>query len=417
MSVSGSCAADACTAGSRRVFNLGIGSLFSYSSRQWTHEDKSLVPDDPNHVPSPETPAIPQMVSGVVREMSYCWRYIAASARACTTAEADEGACKTMGAFFEVLPEDWLALRAREQNYALLPVTPNLPFAEGLPSDAFYFAWGDGSRVNASTGALNEKACPVHPHDVIAPFISQAYWDFILGGILSWDGVLLDSTRYSWDLDAELGHGEEWARRRVAVFPKYSYAQRRAVAVDVVRTTAKSAPTGAKWADDRLCPFTGNAPLTPKSDLRYPQATLGTITTEAVGTVSPISTPLVRAIVDEILNEGGWDVSARESIDCESVAANVPMDVWAGGRNPWWDDIKRWQTANLGAPAAESWSDRLPWWLPLAIVLAVLLVVDVALVCLLLALAKHTGYRLGSLFRKAKAVAKGPHAEPAAATV
>ena len=58
------------------------------------------------------------------------------------------------------------------------------------------------------------------------------------------------------------------------------------------------------------------------------EATLDTISAAAIGTVSPISNALFRSTVDEILTEGGWDVSTRESLDCYSASANLPRDTW-----------------------------------------------------------------------------------------
>ena len=110
--------------GTRRVFNLGIGSLFNFASRQFTEQDKSLDPSLQSELVSP---VMPQMVNGMVREFSYCWRYIAASGRECTSAETAGGTCKTLGAFFEIFEDGWQSLREREASYELLPVTPQMP--------------------------------------------------------------------------------------------------------------------------------------------------------------------------------------------------------------------------------------------------------------------------------------------------
>jgi hypothetical protein len=398
--------------GTRRVFNLGIGSLFSFSSRQFTSQDSAL---DPNVQSAPQTPLMPQLVNGVIREFSYCWRYVAASGRKCSQQESTNNKCTTMGAFFEVLPHDWLSLRAREASYDLLQVSPQLPLPDGIPADAYFFAWGSSvNRVSAAGELLTNTTCPLHAHNVIAPFISQAYWDFIIGGILAWDGQLLDTRRYTWDLDAELSHTEEWMRRRVAVFPKYSYAKRRQIAVDVVRTTAKSGPAGTRWLDDRRCPFTGNSPMTLKTNLLYPQSTLDTIVAEAIGTVSPLSNDFFRSIVDDILTEGGWDVSARKALDCWSASVHIPRDSWH--MNPYWDDIQRWRTEHLAGgagtskqgtnpnhhvtvsveyPTHEEEAHRMLWLTTL-----ILCVVNVVVCLVLVALSKHVGFRLTSLCRE-----------------
>ena len=49
--------------------------------------------------------------------------------------------------------------------------------------------------------------------------------DFIIGGILAWDGQLLDNHRYTWDLDAELDHSEEWVRAPSRDAPLASLSQ------------------------------------------------------------------------------------------------------------------------------------------------------------------------------------------------
>ena len=328
--------------GTRRVFNLGIGSLFNFASRQFTMQNKSLDADLQSELVSPSTP---QMVSGIVREFSYCWRYIAASARTCTTAETAAGECQSLGAFSEVFEDEYESLREREADYELLPVIPQLPLPSGIPPTSFFFAWGS-SRLD-SDGSLQDMSCPMHGHTVIPVFRSQAYWDFIIGGILAWDGQLQSTRRYTWDLDAELTRHEDWMRPRVASFPSLSYAERRRIAVDVVRTTAFTGPEAA-WKDDRLCPFTGNALMTPTAELRYPQAVLDTIDAEAVGTAAPLSTPLLRGVIDEILEEGGWRISDREALDCSTASARIPRDEW--DTNPYWDDLRTWQLEHLGSP-------------------------------------------------------------------
>jgi len=239
-----------------------------------------------------------------------------------------------MGAFFEVTSEEWPALRKRERNYSLQKVDPQRPLAEGLPDDAYYFTWGS-----------EEKACSMTKYNTIAPQVSQAYWDFIIGGILAWDGQLRDTGLYTWDLDVErsaiMGKELEDFKKNVAQYPTLDYAARREIAVEVVQTSMKTGwGPGVKWVDDRRCPFTGNAMMTRKSDLRYPPAVLDTITAEALGTSAPVSSPGVRQIIDEILNEGGWNVSERASFDCEKNAAKVKRDNWTA--NVYWDDVQQW---------------------------------------------------------------------------
>eukprot|EP01052_Picozoa_sp_SAG31_P061405 SAG31_NODE_20487_length_573_cov_0.763713_2_plen_129_part_00 len=116
-------------------------------------------------------------------------------------------------------------------------------------------------------------------------------------------------------------------RRRVAVFPKYSLAERRQMAVDVVRSSSW-AESPFRWYDDRLCPMTGNAPMMRTEELKYPDEIMATIEAEAIGSVAPVSTPRFRATVDAILAEGGIDVSTRESLDCEIASAKKVRDEW-----------------------------------------------------------------------------------------
>ena len=190
-------------------------------------------------------------------------------------------------------------------------------------------------------------SCPLHDDSVVPVFRSQAYWDFIIGGILAWDGQLQPTRRYTWDLNAELTRSEQWMRDKVASFPSLSYAERRQIAVDVVRTTAFTGPDVA-WKNDRLCPFTGNALMTLKAELLYPQSTLDTIDADAIGTAAPLATPLLRAIVDDILEEGGWRISDREDLECATASVHIDRDEWV--TNPYWDDVRTWQIEHLSTP-------------------------------------------------------------------
>ena len=100
-----------------RVFNFGIGSLTSYSSRQ--HTADPTMPETPSSVPN----AIASSVNGIIREFGYCWRYVAASARSCLP---EEECIPVVGVFFEVFEEDWVNLRLRENEYAILEVRASI---------------------------------------------------------------------------------------------------------------------------------------------------------------------------------------------------------------------------------------------------------------------------------------------------
>jgi len=177
--------------------------------------------------------------------------------------------------------------------------------------------------------------------------VSQSYWDFIIGGILSWDGQLLDSDRYSWDLDLELS----WVAKGIDIRPyvhKYplvgSLAKRREIAVNFVKTTEHST---YEWMDDRKCPFTGNANIVLTKDLEYTKNVFGRGVAYAFGTVSPMVSQAFYDYVDQILIDGGWEYGARNSIHqrtnpCETSGdyINRRGDSWK--KNNYYKDIVTW---------------------------------------------------------------------------
>lgn len=77
------------------------------------------MPEPPSSVPN----AIASSVNGIIREFGYCWRYVAASARSCLP---EEECIPVVGVFFEVFEEDWVNLRLRENEYAILQVRASI---------------------------------------------------------------------------------------------------------------------------------------------------------------------------------------------------------------------------------------------------------------------------------------------------
>lgn len=288
----------------RKVYNFGIGSLFSYASRQ--------DPNDPEELP----PLIPTRVNGIFRNFGYCapqkHNFVAASASRST--KKDSG---TFGAFFEIKKNQWPAIREREKFYVKTPVSP-ITYPKNLEENAFYFAWGSKEE---------DEICPP---DFI---ISQAYWDFIIGGILSWDGQITDSGRYIWDIEAEI---KGW-NMTVHQKPTISYEDRYNYALEFVKTTHNV--ENYTWGNDRLCPFTFNTLITPKQSLHYPSYVLDNVTSEAIGTVSPPFSQFYFNLVDEILKKGGLQLNDRHSVDCRSVEF-----VRYSSKDLYYDEWAKWQT-------------------------------------------------------------------------
>lgn len=321
----------------KRVFNLGIGSLTSYGSRQYTESGKDFSKIELI------TPTYPAQAIGIRRSFNDCWRYAPMTAHIC---KGDD--CPPVeGAVFEVLEDSWAELRDRESSYSIVEVSIVLPLPEQLPLDAKYFAWGENYEFNG-----DECYDGKYP-----PQISQAYWDFIIGGILAWDGQLLDTKRYTWDLDAELASLDKVIdiRSNVHVYPTVGdLEERRQIAIRFVQSTEYSS---YPWVDDRKCPFTGNANIILGKDLEYPEAVFGpgNLPT-AFGSVSPITSQTFYDYVDDILIEGGWEFGARNSIHerqnpCpgsdEFIDRTKPNE-WEP--NPYYEDIVQWnkEHSNIG---------------------------------------------------------------------
>jgi len=209
---------------------------------------------------------------------------------------------------------------------------------------------------------------------------SQAYWDFMIGGILSWDGQLLDDNMYTWDLESELlayKHGKEASSyasfvASVAKMPSLSLEDRRKMAVNFVRSTA-NAPN-IPWMDDRKCPYTGNSIITPSTMLNYPDGVFGGDTRsipDAVGTVSPIASRTFYELVDEILREARWtaqnDIDSRSLQDdpCEQILIDGTDEHHLGiaydrsyqqtwDPNPYYESILKWRQLNAWSSSSNN---------------------------------------------------------------
>lgn len=287
----------------RKVYNFGIGSLFSYASRQ-----------DPN-IPDKIAALIPSYVDGIVRIFGYCapqlHNFVAASA-----VSSNEQDSSTFGAFFEIKKEQWPAIREREKFYKIKQVSPRKPYPKNLEKNAFYFVWGDE----------NEEPCPRNY------IVSQAYWDFMIGGILSWDGQITDSGRYIWDIEAEI---KRW-NITVHQWPTISFDDRFQYAVELVKTTHNT--HNYKWGNDRLCPFTFNTLITPKEFLRYPSYVLDHVKAPAIGTVSPPFSQFYFDLVDKILVKAGLQLSDRQPIDCNEVEFSRSLL-----KDLYYDELLQWR--------------------------------------------------------------------------
>jgi len=265
---------------------------------------------------------------------------------------------------FEIQAKDYPAIRAREAAYTYIEVQPKN--REALPSavfeaEGYYFAWAtDRTTIDPTFDCTNATG-----HARWKPMISQAYWDFMIGGILSWDGQLVQNNMYTWDLTAELQAVADNTELsgQVATMPSLSLLERRDMAVQFVKST-EHAPT-IPWRNDRRCPYTGNSIITPLDMLQYPHSVLeGYDTTSsnnshfAIGTVSPIATQLFYDYVDDILREGKWkgqnDIANRiEGSVCTDIVTEDHVDhlgiahhrshsqSWQP--NPYYDTILKWQ--------------------------------------------------------------------------
>ena len=328
--------ADLSANGTRKVYNVGIGSLTSWASIQFSQAGSKFPSNQP----------VKQLkmanVSGVKKELRGCWRYQGMRALQCEPDESEKTCPHMPVVYFEVPPETWRDLRTRECGY---DVFVNAKVEDDSP-EGYYFAWGDKP---------GPKACHTPSYDYPA-LISQTYWDFIVGGILSWDGQLTDSGYYTWDWSAERAFGEEGMRRLVHNFPSLTYSERYKLAVDWARTTQPS--PDIEWMNDRACPFTSNIPITPVELLHYEHDAFKGTEPLAIGTVSPLVSQGFYDLVDGILIEAGWaDGGAANAIEnrtyrCDE-AAKQDFDKSGFDPNPYYNEVMGWRKA-VGYPGLDS---------------------------------------------------------------
>ena len=311
--------------GTRKVYNVGIGSLTSWASIQFSEAGSKFPSNQPIHELKVAT------VSGIKKELRGCWRYQGMQALTCGPDESEETCPNMPVVYFEVSPKSWRYLRTREcsyDNFVNAKVEDNSP-------DGYYFAWGH----HAGTQTCSNQ----YP-----ALISQSYWDFIIGGILAWDGQLTDSGYYSWDWSAEQAFSEEDMKGLVHNFPSLTYNERYKLAMDWVRSTQPS--SDIEWMNDRACPFTGNAPITPVELLGYEHDAFKGTEPLAIGTVSPLVSQDFYDLVDRILIESGWaDEGAANAIEnrthrCDE-AARQDINRIGFDPNPYYDEIMRWREA------------------------------------------------------------------------
>jgi len=251
----------------------------------------------------------------------------------CEDEEPEETCPKMAVAYFKVEWETWKNLRTRECGYDVLLQTDVED--ENAPP-GYYFAWGDNP----------DKQCgpPSYPK-----FISQSYWDFIIGGIFSWDGQLTESGYYTWDWAAEDALGEEGMADRVHQANSLTYQERYDFALNFIKSTQFS--PDFEWMDDRKCPFTNNAPITPVAMLDYPQDAYDDTEPLAIGSVSPLMSKEFYDFVDQLLIDGGWAYEgANNTIDNRTDRCDVAAE--QGHKrsnfdpNPHYNDIIDWRTKN-----------------------------------------------------------------------
>jgi len=325
----------------KKVYNFGIGSLTSFGSRQYTDAKKE---DKFGTLPYPMSPAYPAKAKGIRRSFNDCWRYAAMTATVCNEGKK----CPIVdGVIFEVESEEsYLNLRERESAYQIVKLKP-LPSKDIDVSKSTVFAWGENiDYVPVGKCYMGGDATEMkYPAQV-----AQSYWDFIIGGILSWDGELLKTERYTWDLDAELSFVARGIdmKNYVHKYPTVGdLNKRRELAVSFVRSTEHSS---YDWVDDRKCPFTGNANIVMVKDLEYPPNVFGKGVAFAFGTVSPMTSETFYQYVDQILIDGGWEYGARQSIHnrkdpCSYSGDHINRrdDDWV--KNPYYKDVMDWYLA------------------------------------------------------------------------
>lgn len=307
----------------RGVYNVGIGSLMSWASIQFGNKDNK-----------PITSVTKTTVSGIKRELVGCWRYQSMSAFQCEDQDYFDGSCPPMAvAYFEVKEAGWKALRTRECSYDVLV---NATVDDKNAPEGYYFTWGNPKDQECDTdGGVYEAV------------ISQSYWDFIIGGIFSWDGQLTGSGFYTWDWTAEKEIGEEEIKGLVAKAPSYTYQERYDFALEFIRSTGSS--SDIMWIDDRRCPFTCNAPMTIVRMLAYDEEAYSGTDPLAIGSVSPLVSQHFYDLVDELLIEGGWAYSgANNTIDnrpdyCDRAYDDFGITRGNCDPNPYYNDLVEWR--------------------------------------------------------------------------
>lgn len=243
--------------------------------------------------------------------------------------EKDED-CRKNTAYFEVMQDEWEQLRIRECSYDKF--VPAEIVDSGAP-EGFYFAWGRDPDSTCNPAPVYDR-------------ISQSYWDFIIGGILAWDGMLTDSGRFTWDLEAELKLGEETMATLVHKMPSLSYQVRYDFALEFIKTTQPS--NDILWMDDRKCPFTGNAPITPASMVDYRYDAFKGKEVSAIGTAGPLMTQNVYDIIDNLMIEGGFAYGgAKNNIENRTdpcgESERIGIDRSEFASNLYYDDIVEWR--------------------------------------------------------------------------
>lgn len=287
---------------------IGIGSLFSWSSQQWSQQKERVNENGSSYSVFPTTfkpisPNYPAKGIGIKREFEYCWRYAALTANYC----AEEEDCDPIyGGVFEVpSEEEYTQLRYRESSYEILKVHDievEQPFNNAINESGSFFAWGGtpASRDCKNTTGENEYEA----------LISQSYFDVILGGILSWDGQMANNKMYTWDLEAELvaieAGNEDAFYSSVTKAPSLPFDQREKMCMVYLKTT-KSA-LSYEWANDRSCPYSLNPIITPKDMLNYPETVefVDGVVPNALGCASPLASKRIYDYIDEILTKSGW---------------------------------------------------------------------------------------------------------------
>jgi len=300
--------------------------------------------------PKEMSPLHPMKVPGIVREFASCQRYVGLSVRACQ--EEDEKCPDIQSFFFEFVgkKDEYVKFREKEaeKNHTVLTLTLDKSELEqvSLPATASYVAMG-----------RNDKnihvECPKQIGTNRDPFVSLAYWDMILGAILSWDGQL-KTKRYTWLLELEVKESAK-LKNDARHFPSLSFGDRWQLAVEFVRTTSW---TNFSLLDDRRCPFTHETIITPSYDLDSNVKNPKNLA--VVGSCAPTASPGFHAIVNHLLSEGQWQHGGMGEavylgahgalIDCSEAPSleNRPVSLYYGDVFKFMTDTNRLKKAMKG---------------------------------------------------------------------